>query len=430
MQGANGTPTPASETPTSSPPDAARCPFSLMSLENRDPFPPYEAMRALGKVIWDEKAKGWLVVDFELCRYVELHEEDQFRNPYADADPIVVELKGGRSNISVSQGEQHDRLRRFHMSLLSRKAMESYRANIVLPIVQDSLARLTKKGESADLAADFGDNIPPRVICALLGMPWQDDGLIDKTLRLHEEIMQWIGKGYSIDPEGVRRARAASAEINVTLLPYIRERRERPKDDFISRVWLEAPAEYGALSEEDALAICRELFLGGADTTVHGIANSFYLLLWNSEVRAAVRTNRELLAGVIEEAQRLYGSPQYRYRRANRDCQLGGVAIAKDQLIILVHGAANRDPARFGACPSAPDLNRPRPRDHLTFNYGPRTCVGSGLARMEMRDALDAVLDRYPEVAPHPHMPSPVFANLFMRSFRPLNVYLERQAGA
>jgi cytochrome P450 len=392
-----------------------------MSLGDRDPFDTYEAMRAQGKVVWDESMSAWLVLDYELCRHVEFHEADQFRNMYADADPLIVRLKGGKANITVSQGEQHQRLRRFHLSLLSPKALESYRQSIVTPVIEAMIERVIARNGTADLTADFGDEIPPRVICALLGMPWQDDDLIRKTLHLNEEIMKWIGRGYT-DPDSVRDATAASEAINEILLPYIRERREHPQEDFISRVWQQAPSEYGALSEEDALAICRELYLGGADTTVHGIANSLYLLLWNEQVREAVREDQEKIAIVIEEAQRLYGSPQWRYRRANSDCELGGVSIKKDQMVILLHGAANRDPAHFGACPAVPDLARPRPRDHLTFNYGPRTCVGVGLARLEMRDALTAVLDRLPNVRPDPDAVPPRFANQFMRSFRPLHV--------
>jgi cytochrome P450 len=398
------------------------CPFvPLRALADRDPFPQYEAMRANGPVVWDSSMKAWLVLDFKLCRFVELHEEDQFRTMYADADPLLVEIKGGKNNITVTQGDQHRRLRSFHMSLLSHKALQSYREAIVMPIIEHSIARVVARNGSADLAADFGDGIPPRVICALLGMPWRDDELVAKTLHLHEQIMQWIGRGYA-DPESTARARSASAAINELLLPYIRERRTHPQDDFISRVWQQAPAEYGDLDEEDALSICRELYLGGADTTVHGIANSLYLLLWNDEVRQAVSADRKKLANVVEEAQRLYGSPQYRYRRANADCELGGVSIAKDAVVILLHGAANRDPERFGACPAAVDLARSRPGDHLTFNYGPRSCVGAGLARMEMHEALGAVLDHLPNVRPNRDLPPPRYASQFMRSFRPLNV--------
>jgi cytochrome P450 len=402
-----------------------RCPFTpLQELAERDPFPAYEAMRANGPVVWDTSMNAWLVLDFKLCRYVELHEEDQFRSMYADADPLLVEIKGGSSNITVTQGEQHLRLRRFHMSLLSFKALESYKRHIVMPIVEHSIARAAARPGAADLTADFGDGIPPRVICALLGMPWEDDGLIDQTLHLHEQIMQWIGRGYR-DPDSIAQARAASRAINELLLPYIRARRLHPQDDFISRVWLQAPTEYGELDEEDAIAICRELYLGGADTTVHGIANSLYLLLWNAEVRQAVASDRTKINHVVEEAQRLYGSPQYRFRRANADCELGGVAVRQNDILILLHGAANRDPARFGPCPAAVDLSRDRPGDHLTFNYGPRSCVGAGLARMEMHQALNAVLDRLPNVRPNLAAEQPRYASQFMRSFRPLNVLFD-----
>jgi cytochrome P450 len=402
-----------------------KCPFTpLQELADRDPFPEYEAMRANGPVVWDTSMKAWLVLDFKLCRYVELHEEDQFRSMYADADPLLVEIKGGKNNITVTQGEQHQRLRKFHLSLLSFKAVESYKNNIVLPIIEHSITQVAARSGKADLTADFGDGIPPRVICALLGMPWQDEGLIDETLRLHEEIMLWIGKGYR-DPDSIAKARAASHAINQLLLPYIRERRIHPQDDFISRVWQQAPTDYGDLSEEDALSICRELYLGGADTTVHGIANSLYLLLWNDDARKAVAADRAKISNVVEEAQRLYGSPQYRYRRANADCELGGVAIKKNELLVLLHGAANRDPERFGACPAAVDLAREKPGDHLTFNFGPRSCVGAGLARMEMHAALNAVLDRLPNVRPDTAAEVPRFASQFMRSFRPLNVLFD-----
>ena len=124
------------------------CPITMRGLENVDPFPAYEALRAQGSVVWDESLKGWLVLDFDLCRHVELNEQTQFRNMYADADPLVVELKGGAANITVSQGEQHLRMRRFHMSLLSPKALQSYRDNIVTPIIQNTLDRVLAKVSS------------------------------------------------------------------------------------------------------------------------------------------------------------------------------------------------------------------------------------------------------------------------------------------
>jgi cytochrome P450 len=394
-------------------------PVTLLSVEDTDPFGFYESLRARGPLVWDEVMQGWLVLSYEHCRLIET-QEGRFRHPYSDASPELVEIKGGRSNLTLLQGEEHARMRRFHLKLLTPRAVESYRTQYVKPIIDFLLDRVVAKGR-ADLTTDFGDQVPPRVIAALFGMPWEDDAMITRILHLHEEVMAWIGRRNSGE-EFTRRARAAADEINAMLLPYIRARREQPQDDFVSRVWLDAPAEYGEMTEADALSICREIFLGGSDTTVHGIANSLYLLLSNAAAYRAVEQDRDAArTNLVEEAMRLYGSVQYRFRVANEDCELGGVPVKKDQILILLHAAAHRDPAHY-ACPAAMDLTRRPITDHLAFNVGPRACIGSNLARVEMRDSIAAVLDRLPNVQLDPDAEPPRFRSLFMRSFRPLHV--------
>jgi cytochrome P450 len=364
---------------------------------------------------------AWLVLDYANCVHIETH-EDQFANPYAGASPLVIKVKGGPANITLTQGETHERLRRFHQRLLSPKAVADYRENQIKPIISWLLDRVVQRGKgSAELVADLADQIPPRVIAALFGMPWQDDAMIARILHCHEEIMAWIGLKNSGDA-ATQRAVSASNELNAMLLPYIRARRQSPTTDFISRVWLDAPEYYGTLEEEDALGICREIFLGGSDTTVHGISNALYIVLSNAEVRDAIERDREkALYHCIEEAMRLFSAVQYRFRISQEDCKLGGAQIKAGQTLVLVHAAANRDPARY-SCPSQVDLGRTQPADHLAFNRGPRTCVGAGLARREMFDAVSAVLDRLPGVTLDPAQPPPRFTSLFMRSFKPLHV--------
>lgn len=396
-------------------------PISVRNVADIEPWPYYDALRDQGPLVWDEAMKAWIVLDFDNCAYIETN-EDKFRNAYVGVSPVVVQVKGGGANITLSSGELHDKIRRFHLKLFTPPLVESYRHNHVRPIIKMLLDRFQHKGQT-NLCADFGDQIPPRVIAALLGMPWEDDDMIARILHLHEEIMKFLGSKF--DEEGTKNALATSKEINDMLLPYIRARREHPKDDFISRVWLEAPKEYGPLSEEDAVGMCRELFLGGADTTVHGLANCFYLLLTNDEIRNAVQADRKTaLSSCVEEAMRLYGSVMYRFRVANQDCELGGREVKKDQTLILLHSAANRDPQRY-ACPHMADLTRRPAADHLAFNKGPRACVGMGLARVEMRDAIEAVLDRLPNVRLDPGAEQPHFASLFMRSWRPLHVLFD-----
>lgn len=401
-------------------------PVSIRDYADIEPWAAYEMLRSRAPLVWDELMNAWVVLGYDECSYVEIN-EDKFRNAYQDALPVVVQIKGGGRNITMLSGDEHRRMRHFFMSLMTPALVEGYRRNQIGPVIDLLMRRILASGDGrADLTAAFGDQIPARVIAALLGMPWEDDALVAEILHLHEEMMEVIGLAFATD-EIRERGLRISRDLNNLLLPYIRARREQPRDDFISRVWTQGPAEYGNdLTEEDAVAISRELFLGGADTTMHGIANVNYLILTNDTVRQAVEADRKKnIPVVVEEAMRLYGSVMYRFRLANQDFTLGGVAVRKDQRLILLHSAANRDPAKFG-CPHQADLARPRLSDHLAFNKGPRSCVGIGLARAEMRDALAAVLDRLPNVRLDPDAEQPRFKSLFMRSWRPINVTFDR----
>src|SRR4030081_1020791 len=145
--------------------------LTMLSVRDADPFGFYEVLRARGPVVRDEVMNAWLVLDYAECRDIESNEA-QFANPYANASELMKRIKGGDSNITMTQGDVHDRLRRFHSRLLSPKAVATYRERHVRPIIEFLVGRIERKG-SADLAADYADQLPPRVIAALFGMPWQ-----------------------------------------------------------------------------------------------------------------------------------------------------------------------------------------------------------------------------------------------------------------
>ncbi|MHC0054636.1 cytochrome P450 [Actibacterium sp. D379-3] len=352
--------------------DLDQGPVSVTVTEDREPWDYYDQLRVRGPLVWDEVMGGWIVLSYEHCAQIEMN-ETLFRNPYQDVPQVIIDIKGGGRNITVLGGEEHRRMRHFFMKLLTPQLVAGYREKQVVPVIDMLMDRILAKGTGrADLTRDFGDQIPPRVIAALLGMPWQDDALVARILHLHEEIMEVIGSGFRTE-ELRQKGLRVSAEINEMLLPYIRARRDNPQDDLISRVWTEAPSDYGDdLTEADAVAICRELFLGGADTTVHGIANLLYLTLTDDAVRAALTTDRDAALPVaVEEAMRLYGSVMYRFRIANEATEIAGQQIKAGDRMILLHSAANRDPVKY-ACPHAADLSRRPANDHLAFNKGPR----------------------------------------------------------
>jgi cytochrome P450 len=391
---------------------------SMLSTLDKDPHAYYERLRGQGEVVWDAGMGGWAIMSYKLCRYIE-EREDLFRHPYADANEEMLDIKGGPRNITVLQGEEHQKLRRYLARMFAPNVVKDYTRDFLEPIITYLFDRIAPNGR-ADLATEISDQLPPRVFVALLGMDWMDEALVTRELVLHHAVMDWVGGNRA--PEVTQRARDASHELNAILAPEVKRRKVEPGTDIISRLWKEAPEVFAEVSEEDILAIGLELFLAGSDTSVHAIANAYYLLLSQPEVLATVNADRGTsLDMFVEESLRLLTVVQYRFRVANQDCELGGVQIKKNELVIPVNAAGNRDPERF-ECPHMVDLKRSMPRQHLGFNLGTRMCIGAPLARAELREAIIAVLDRLPNVKLDPTMPAPKFANFYTRSMRPLHV--------
>lgn len=397
------------------------CPHaaSILDFTDKDPFGFYARLTAAGPApVWDETAGAWLVHDFRQCLDCQRN-ESRFANMYMDADPITVAIKGGGANITLSQGQDHLKLRRFHFRLLSAANVERFRVTHIRPIINRLLDRF-QTSDRVDLAADYAAQIPPRVTCALLGMP-TDDGTVTEILDTNEAIVRFIASGYR-DTALRDLALAASRRLNELLLPHVRSRRDDPTDDLISRVWREAPADGIDLDEAGVMGICREIFFAGSDTSVHGIANALYLILSDPPLKARVMANQgATLPALVEESLRLMNVVQFRHRRCLEDTEVGGVTIAKGQVIILLHVAANRDAQRFPD-PDKADLDRPDLTAHLAFGRGIRSCVGAQLARAEMQEAVSMLLARHPSVALHADGPTPYFRGLYMRSMGPLLV--------
>lgn len=405
---------------------AERCPagLSMLSTADDDPHSFFDRLRGGSALYWDQGLKGWLVLSYELCRKV-LVSENLFRHPYADADSALIEIKGGPRNITVLQGAEHQRMHRFVAQLFSPLNIKMYRERHIRPMADWLVDRMLEHG-TADLAADFAEQLPPRVFMSLFGMDQPSDAAVGKVRGLHEAIMRWAGGRQFLGDEATVEARAASFELNSLLLPLIRARREVSRDDLMSRLWAEAPGILEDFTEADLLATARELYLAGSDTTVHALANAFHVLLVEPEIRRAVEADRgAALDTFIEEVMRTLGSVQYRFRIANQDIELAGQQIRKNDMLVVVNAAANRDPEKY-ACPAEINFNRASPRDHLAFNAGPRTCVGAPLAREELRIAIELVLDRLPGLRLDPSAERPRFMGFFTRSFRPLHVLFER----
>jgi cytochrome P450 len=199
------------------------------------------------------------------------------------------------------------------------------------------------------------------------------------------------------DPSAVERVVA----FDDRLREIIRERQassDRPHD--LMTALVEAVDDDGRhLSDEKILThLSKDVIVGGIETTTHLVGNLFYDLLRTPGAYERVRDDRSLVPQAVEEALRIRPPVQVLFRQPAEDVELGGVAIPAGSIVALGYASANHDEAVWG-CPKDFDLDRGEVvRKHLGFGWGTHLCVGAPLARLELASALDAVLDRVPEM--------------------------------
>ncbi len=408
----------------------AKCPFSVKSTEGKDPFALYHQMREYGDVVWDDGMGAWLVLTADGCRKMMSYDNDKLRFWTADLSDEAKEIQGKRG-LKLAVGDSHFRLHSWWMRQFASAGIESFRAPGVRPLVHSLIDRFIETGK-ADLIEDFNALLPVRAVCVIMGLPWQDDAWADQCFQTMKPIASFFNYSTTGGEDLMQNARAAVHKLNAALMPFVEARRAGEGNDMISRLWRDGPSIRPDWGVEDVVTNVRHLFFAGSETTAHTLSNIFYVLLTRPDIKERVRAAGDQgIANFVEEVLRLYGPVQFRTRLANEDLQLDGVAIRKDQRVVSAQGAANRDPKKYPN-PDEIDLTRRAPRDHIAFNTGPHTCVGAGLARMELQEALAAFLERLPDMRLDPAAPAPQMHGFQWREFSPLKVLFspEKKRGA
>jgi cytochrome P450 len=403
---------------------------SLRATVDSEPFEFYDRLRESGRLVWDEGMNAWLNASYAGCKYVSRNEEVLFRHAYLDlGGDTYVELEGGPRNILFLHADDHAGLHRWFMKVMSPNRVEEWRPSLIRPVFDELVDRFASRGR-VELFHEFADKLPVRVIAAIVGLDWRDDELIDFCKEQMDDISLFLEAHGLDDPEVVERALAASHRMNELLMPIIRERKGSDGGDVISQMWSAGRELLEDWDEIDMRANVRILFFGGADTTTHTIANSLHALMTKPDLAETVRRGDErTLHNFCEEMLRLYGAIHFRPRVANVDVEVQGCPVAKDEGIVNVNLAANRDPERYPD-PHEVNLQRPAPRDHFAFHYGPRMCVGAALARAEIQEVVRGVLERLPDLRLDPDAPEPpLFKGFLMRSYRPLHAVFTPPSG-
>jgi cytochrome P450 len=225
-----------------------------------------------------------------------------------------------------------------------------------------------------------------RVIAQLIGVPADD---VDQLIRWACASTQLLDG--LVDQDQLAAASVAVLELGTYILDHFGRAAADPQDDLLGA--LATACSAGGFDEITAQIMMIILFSAGGESTGSLLGNSMALLATRPDLQQQVRDNPDLLVPFIEESLRYEPPFRGHYRHVVADTTLGGTDVPAGSRLLLLWGAANRDPAQFDA-PHEFRLDRPGGKAHITFGKGAHFCVGAALARLEAQIVLGAVLDR------------------------------------
>jgi len=232
----------------------------------------------------------------------------------------------------------------------------------------------------------MANRLPMMVVARLLGLP-DDDA--DKLIQLGyatTTVLDGI-----VTPAQLEAAWAAAYELSSYVMEHFEKATENPEPGLISD--LAARYASGELEQTAALGMMLTLFSAAGESTASLLGSAGWILVTRPEIQKQVRENPELLGKFIEEALRYEPPFRGHYRHVWRDTTLGGVEVPANSHLLLMWGAANRDPVQFET-PNEFRLDRSSGKTHVTFGKGVHFCVGAALARLEAQIVLRMLLER------------------------------------
>jgi cytochrome P450 len=374
-----------------------------MIFDHPDPYPMFAMMRASMPVMRVEFMNriAYTVTKYDDCLAV-LKDADT----YSSCSNAEVGKVMGRTLIEMD-GKEHTRHRQLIQQIFVPRNLDRLEP-VLAGLVHEIVDRFADR-PSADLVVDFTEQFPVQVMAHLTGIPRAD----------HPQFQRW-----AIDiigfPKDLAKGLAAAEALRQYLLPIIHERRTHPADDVISKL-VSGTVDGEGLTDDEVVSFLRLLIPAGAETTFKLLGNLVVALLSDREgCWERVRADRALIPWAIEETLRWESSVLMVSRQATRDVEIRGVPIPAGTNLSVLNASGNRDEDHYEN-PDVFDLDR-RADDHLAFGFGRHHCLGYHLARMEIRIALDAILDRLPRLRLDPDAPPPQILGLAFRAPKRVDV--------
>jgi cytochrome P450 len=369
--------------------------FTAAAVQN--PYPYYKTLREREPVHWSEKAQAWYFTryndvfelqdrpDLSVDRIETLYSYLPRTHPQRFSD-IVDHYNRW---LLYRDDAYHDRLKALFLKAMTPRAVERLR-----PMMQrrvDVILDTLEGRDAFDAYLDFAARLPTQVMLDLLGLPDSDEAMMRHwSDRCSNFLFQ------PVDPDKDAMAQEQRDILDAQqayFMPLIKERRHKPGEDMLSSM---ARAEVGGerLTDLEILATCNMMATAGGGTSRSAIAMSLWWLHQFPGQLAKLKAVPKLINLAAEEFLRYDAPTQRGIRTAREDFEIGGKSIRKGQLLHIMIGAANRDPAQFNE-PDKIDITRD-PNRHVSLGHGVHYCLGAALARLELRIAVSSFLKRFP----------------------------------
>lgn len=365
--------------------------FNAAALQ--DPYALYDRMRAEAPVHRIGASMFYVVCGWDAVLDAVEHVEDFSSNltatmvyhPDGSLTPFEMGPLGDPSHALATADDPlhavHRKILLPHLSAKRVRIIEEFAADTVDRLWADNL----HDGQIEWMSA-IANRLPMMVVARLLGLPADD---VDELIRLAYAAMTLLDG--IVTSEQLQEAGVAAIELSGYVMKHFEKASAKGEDGLIAD--LAARHASGELEQTPAMSIMITLFSAAGESTASLLGSAAWILADRPEIQRQVRENPELLSVFIEETLRFESPFRGHYRHALRDTTLAGVEVPADAHLLLMWGAANRDPAHFDT-PNEFRLNRTSAKDHLAFGKGAHFCVGAALARLEARIALGMLLER------------------------------------
>ncbi len=355
---------------------------------NADPYPMFKRLRDERPLYYNETHDF-----YALSRFADVNAALIDKDTFSSARGAIIELI--KANIEIPPGVlifEDPPVHTMHRKLLSRmftprkvSALEEK----VREFCRRSLDPLVGTGR-IDFIADLGAQMPMRTIGMLLGIPEEEQEAVRDFAN--DQMRTEEGKPMQVSAESL-----ASGEL---FEKYVDWRAENPSDDIISELLnVEFEDETGTLrhlTRAEMLTYINVVSGAGNETTTRLIGWAGKVLSEHPDQRRALVENPSLIPAAIEELLRYEPPAPHVARYVTRDIEFHGTTVPEGSAVMMLIGAANRDHRQFAPDGDVFDIHR-ESKPHLAFSVGTHFCMGSALARLEGRIALEEILKRFPE---------------------------------